>query len=392
MLRGVIICPDHELGDRLENALISSRRIAVTRRLETYPRAAEMSRFLRGAGPEVVFLGVEARLQALEAARLIEQEAPGTQLVALSRTVDSTTLLETMRAGIREFLAPPFEAAAIAETVNRIEEALLQRPLAVTSTDAVFSFLPAKAGSGATTIAVNSSLAMARMPDTSVLLADLDLNCGLVGFMLLLESQYSILDAAENALDMDENLWPKIVSKVGNLDILPAGKMTPGYRIEPAQIRHIVDYARRNYSAICFDLSGMMEKYSIEILQESKRVFLVCTPELPSLHLAREKLSFLRSQDLDNRVSILLNRSQKRHQISIQEMEKLFGLPVHMTLPNDYNGVHKALTAGKPVDSGSELGQKYREMAETMLSRKPQAEKKRSLMDLIPRKKTPLAV
>ena len=59
-----------------------------------------------------------------------------------------------------------------------------------------------------------------------------------------------------------------------------------------------------------------------EILHEAKRVYLVCTTELPSLHLCREKLAFLRSQDLASRVSILLNRSQKRGQISLDEMEK----------------------------------------------------------------------
>src|SRR5438874_7731490 len=101
----------------------------------------------------------------------------------------------------------------------------MKRPVFET-TDSVFAFLPAKAGSGATTIAVNTSLALARMPDTNVMLADLDLNSGLVGFMLLLnQTPYSIVDAAENALDLDENLWPKIVSTKDSLDVLPVGKL-----------------------------------------------------------------------------------------------------------------------------------------------------------------------
>ncbi len=60
-------------------------------------------------------------------------------------------------------------------------------------------------------------------------------------------------------------------------------------------------------------------------------------------------------------------------------MENLFGLPIHMTFPNDYTGVHKALTAGKPVDSGSELGKKYRQLAETMApAPAPERETRRS--------------
>lgn len=65
-----------------------------------------------------------------------------------------------------------------------------------------------------------------------------------------------------------------------------------------------------------------------KILHESKRVFLVCTPELPSLHLAREKITFLKSLALAGRVTILLNRAEKRHVLSIKEIEKIFGLPV----------------------------------------------------------------
>ena len=389
MLRGAIICPDRELGDRLVSALLESHRIGIVRRLEAYPNAVDLARFLRATAPEVVFLSIETRQQALETAKRIEEQAAGVQVVAINRTCDPPTLLETMRAGIREFLSPPFEHQALLDALGRVSDLIAQNPPVFETTDSVFAFLPAKAGSGATTIAVNTSLALARMPDSNVLLADLDLNSGLVGFMLLLnQSPYSVVDAAENALDLDENLWPKIVSNKDHLDVLPVGKLSPGFRIEATQIRHILNYARRHYSAIFVDLSGMMEKYSIEILHEAKRVYLVCTSELPSLHLCREKLAFLRSQDLAGRVNILLNRSQKRGQISLDEMEKLFGMPVHMTFPNDYAGVHAALTAGKSVNPTSPLGSRYRELAETMIAKKtPSAERKRGLMDLLTRKK-----
>jgi pilus assembly protein CpaE len=390
MLRGAIICPDRELGDRLVSAILESHQVGIVRRMDSYPNAVDLGRFLRATAPEVIFLSIETRKTALEATKQIAELVPGTQIVAINRTCDPPMLLETMRAGIREFLSPPFEPQPLAEMLRRIGDLILQNPPSFESTDSVFAFLPAKAGCGATTIAVNTSLALSKMTDKGVLLADLDLNSGLIGFMLLINNPpYSIVDAAENALDLDENLWPKIVSNKDNLDVLPSGKLSPGFRIEAAQIRHILDYARRQYAAICVDLSGMMERYSIEILHEAKRVYLVTTAELPALHLAREKLAFLRSQDLDGRVSILLNRSQKRGQISLEEMEKLFGMPVLMTFPNDYSGVHKALTEGKQVAASSALGGRFRELAETMGGKKGSpTQSKRGLMDMLTRKKT----
>jgi len=385
MLRGVLICPDQELGDRLVSVVLDTRRVGMVRRLDAYPNTVDLGRFIRASAPEVLFLSIETRAQAFEIAKYIHAQAPGTQVVAVNRTCDPPTLLETMRAGIREFLSPPFEQQPVLDTLHRLEDALTHNPPTFESTDSVFAFLPAKAGSGTTTIAVNTSLALARMPDSNVLLADLDLNSGMVGFMMLLnQAQYSILDAAENALEMDENLWPKIVSNKDALDVLPVGKMRPGFRIEATQIRHILSYARRHYSSIVVDLSGMMERYSIEILHEAKQIFLVTTAELPALHLCREKLAFLRGEDLDGRVNILLNRSQKKGQIALQEMEKLFGMPVHMTFPNDYAGVHAALTAGKHVEASSALGSRYRELAESMGGKKATApERKRGFMDLL---------
>jgi pilus assembly protein CpaE len=392
MLRGAVICLDRELGDRLVSAILETKQVGIVRRMESYPNAVELGRFMRAAAPEILFLSIESRKTSFEIAKQVEELVPGTQIVAVNRTCDPPTLLETMQAGIREFLSPPFEPQRLNEVLKRIGEKISQNPPLIESTDSVFAFLPAKAGCGATTIAVNASLALTKMTEKGVLLADLDLNSGLVGFMLrLTDSIYSIVDAAENALELDENLWPKIVSSKDDLDILPVGRLSPGYRIEATQIRNILDYARRHYSAICVDLSGMMERYAVEILHEAKTVYLVTTSELPSLHLAREKLAFLRSQDLDSRVSILLNRSQKKGQISLEEMEKLFGMPVFMTFPNDYVGVHKALTEGRGVNPSSALGGCFRVLAESMVNKKAAAPiAKRGLMDLLTGRRTEL--
>src|SRR5438445_6632260 len=164
MLRGVVICPDRELGDRLVSAILESHQVGMVRRMETYPNAVDLGRFLRAAVPEVVFLSIETRQTALDTAKLIESLSPGTQIVAINRTCDPPTLLETMQAGIREFLSPPFEHQSLLDTLQRIADMIAMNPPIFETTDSVFAFLPAKAGSGATTIAVNTSLALSKMP------------------------------------------------------------------------------------------------------------------------------------------------------------------------------------------------------------------------------------
>jgi len=374
MLRALVICPDPSLYQRLDGVLGEVGLVNVTRTLDRYPNALELLRFLRAHAPQVIFLSIESMAKSLELAREVEKHTPGVQVIALSRVCDPQILLELMRAGVREFASLPFDRQTLTETLVRVRETLEARPADTGSTDHVYSFLPSKAGVGTSTIALNVSVALARPPNASVLLSDFDLNSGMIRFMLKLDNQFSVTDAAEHSLDMDESLWPQMVTSIEKLDVLHAGKLNPDFRIEPTQIRHLMEFMRRNYRALCFDLSGNLEKYSLEIMHESKRIFLVCTPEIPSLHLAREKYLYLKHLDLSDRVSVLLNRCQKRPLITPQQIEQLLGLPVHMTFPNDYQGVHRALTLGRSIEATSELGKQFAQLAQSLTDARPQAQ------------------
>jgi pilus assembly protein CpaE len=274
---------------------------------------------------------------------------------------------ETMRAGLREFLVPPFERAAVMDSLRQVKTLLDRRPAVYNATNHIFSFLPSKAGVGTSTIALHVSASLARRPNTGVLLSDFDLNSGMLRFMLKLKNEYSVTDAVEHSIAMDENLWPQLVTHIDGLDVLHAGRLNPNYRIEATQVRNLIAFMRRNYQVLCFDLSGNLEKYSLEIMQESKRVILVCTPEVPSLHLAREKLMFLRDVDLDNRVAVVLNRTQKKPLFTQQQVEDLLGVPVLRIFPNDYMGISRSVTAGTLVPPQSEMGKAFANFADVLV-------------------------
>jgi|ERR1051326_3571748 pilus assembly protein CpaE len=373
MLRGITICPDVDLAERLDSLLNEIGIVSITRTLDRYPNSLELVRFLRAHAPQVIFVSTESTPKAMEIAHEVEKNTPGVQIIAVSRFCDPQILLEIMRAGIREFASLPFDRQTLTEALLRTKDQLEARPPEIEATDQVFSFLPSKAGVGTSTLALNMAVAMSRLPNTSVLLSDFDLNSGMLRFMLKLDNSYCVTDAAEHSLDMDESMWPSMVTSMDKLDVLHAGKLNPDFRIEPTQIRHLMEFMRRNYGALCFDLSGNLERYSLEIMHESKRIFLVCTPEIPSLHLAREKYLYLKQLDLGERVSVLLNRCQKRPLITPQQIEQLLGLPVHMTFPNDYQGVQRALTFGRWVENNTDLGKQFTLLAQTMLEKGPVA-------------------
>ncbi len=369
MVPAVIISPDPGLAAELEAALAEIGQVVVVRKLDDYPTEQDLGRLIRALAPKIFFLSVASVEQALRVAKEVEACAPGIQIMAFERNCDQATLLELMRAGIREFVSIPLTIHELPNVLLRLNAALERKPPSIDSTDMLFSFLPAKPGAGCSTIALNLSVALAAVPDAKVLLADFDLNCGMIGFLLHLDNSRSIVDAAEHSAHLDESLWPKLVHSVGNLDILVTGTPQPGFRIETAQIHYLLEFARRNYQVVCADLSGLLEKYSIDLMQESKRIFLVSSPALPSLHLARQRVELLRSLDLEGRISLILNRTQRHPLIPTPEIEKMIGLPVAMEFPNDYKGVYKAFTEAKPIDPSSELGKRFKQLARQLLTR-----------------------
>jgi len=384
LLRSIIICPDQELAARLNAAVSATGVVTVGRTVPRYPDVTDLVRTIRAQTPEVIFLSFESLEPALEVVKFVEAEAQGIQIIAFHNQLDPKLLRESMRAGVREFLADPFERGTLMEALATAKALIEKNPPSYETTSQIFAFLPSKAGAGTSTIALNVSGAMSRRPNTRVMLSDFDLNSGMLRFMLKLQNEYSVTDAVENALRLDENLWPSLVTTIKGLDVLHAGRVNPSLRIEGAQIRSMIDFMRRNYQVLSFDLSGNLERYSIEIMQECKRVLLVCTPEIPSLHLAREKMMYLKHFELDTRVSVVLNRHQRKAVFSKEQVEEILGLPVLRTFPNDYQGVNKGMTDGSFVDPGTELGKAYAQFANELLDRRTTgpAEGKRKFLDM----------
>jgi pilus assembly protein CpaE len=367
MLRTIVIGAPPEVAAELGRSLDASGQFALLRSVDRYPPPQELGRMLRAYAPQVILLCADRLGETLEAASAIEEAVPGLPVVAFGSHVEPRTLLELMKAGIRDYLPPPFEPHSVTELARRLRERLAKNPVSFALSDLVFAFLPAKAGVGASTIAMNLAMALSRQPNKRVLLADFDLNSGLIGFMLKIAGTYSLVDAAEMSAQLDDSLWGKLVQGKDNLHVLPAGRPDPGMRIEPAQIQRLLAFARRLYHVICADLSGNLEKYSIELMHEAKRIFLVTTPEIPPLHLARERLRLLRQLELGDRVSILVNRYHRASAISIRQIEDVLEAPVYASFANSYRSVHQALVEGRPVEENSELGRQILELAKRIL-------------------------
>ncbi len=372
MLRGLLIAPHADLSKGLRARIADSGQVVLLRTFERYMTAEELYRFGRAHNPQVLFLDIESDPDAMALAGQIDDLLPGVQLVALHHKWTPELLMKLMNVGVRELLYPPFAKEPFLESIMRLARAVRETPVARDSSDLLYAFLPAKAGCGCSTLATNLAVALTRANQGGVVLADFDLPSGIVRFLLKIAHSFSIQDALEKAGELDDAIWAELVYPVGKLDVLASGPVQRDFRVEPGAIRRLFEFARRRYKVICADLSGQLEEFSIDVLQESRRVLLVVQPDLPAVYLAREKLRLLRMLDLEDRVSIILNRWSRNACLSIADIESVVGLPVEYTISEDHEAVYKALLSGTPLDPASEAGKELARLAATLGAPRPE--------------------
>jgi pilus assembly protein CpaE len=364
-MRAVLICPNVELREKFTKAIGQHSTVTLSKSLDEYPSSDYLRRVVCAWSPEVIFLDIEDTHAAETIALQLEKDFPTVRPIALHSVQDPSIFRRVLEWRMRELLSPPFDAAELGTIFGRIEKELEVRPATIGFSEHFFAFVPAKGGVGASTIAANASWAMSKVPNKRTLLMDLDRFSGITGFQFKAEHDYRLVDAATRAGEWDAESWGRLVKKVGNLDLLLSGAPYVEEGVSRDQMTRLVDFCRRNYDVISVDLADTFDETSLGVLREARRIFLVTTPELPALRLARLKVLLFQKLDIQGKVTMLLNRASKRMELTIDDIEGLVGLPVFMSFPCDYANVAKSLRDGQPA---SKLTGAIREFTDKVLN------------------------
>lgn len=363
MLRAIVIGPNPQVVKSLDDALAESGEFQVLQTQSSYPDLEAFELTLCIHNPEVLFLGVDSLSDALDLRQHAGKLLPSLAIIGFSPSPDQETLIGLMRVGIRDFVNTP-DPKVLSKLADRVAKDLENQPTVSPSLGKVTAFLPAKPGAGATTTATSMSSFLAEHGGGKVLLADLDFGNGLAAFMLKLGERYSIADALDKASAMDEHLWLSLVTRVGRLDVLASPKRGLEVPIEPQQVQSLLTLARRLYGQVLVDLPGNLDYIELFTLSQALRIVMVCTPEVPVLHLARVKLTLLKKLRLIDRVSVVMNRWNESTGMSRRELEDVLGAPIFLALPNDYPSIRNAQARGTSVRPDSSLGRSIAELGE----------------------------
>lgn len=308
--------------------------------------------------PEVLLLDVGAVPTDLAIAiRQAKLQAPRTKIVALHSVDDPKIILAAMRAGANEFLHPPLEES-LPFALERILNSADNDQVPATR-GKIIGFLSAKGGCGATTLACHIAWELQNQTRKNVLLADLDLTSGLVGFLMKTPSSYSILDAIKNLSRLDESMWKAlIVEHRPSLSVIPApATYTRWDHPDETQLKQVLQFMRTQHDWIVLDLGRSMNSIASAVLDEIDQLLLVSTLEVVALHGLKSIVHGLFDQG--EKLQLVLNRTPKMMDISTQELEKILGRSLYAALPNDYMGLYQSYSSGNLLNSNTRLAQHF---------------------------------
>ena len=172
--------------------------------------------------PEVMMLEVMKLREPLEhVVGRIKASSVDPMVIALHNTAEPELILSALRAGAHEFLHPPLKTN-LQQALERNRSNGTRRKERLRQKGKVIGFLSAKGGCGATTIACHMAAELGRQ-GKHVLLADLDLDAGMVRFLMKTKSPYSVLDAVNNLHRLDQSYWNALISNgMPGLEIIAA--------------------------------------------------------------------------------------------------------------------------------------------------------------------------
>ena len=370
-IRAIVISPDDLLlADMRDAAGQTAGALNLIRRIPYYPSPDELERILRTQAPDLILIDAADASSVRGLALLAERVSPGISLVAIARERTPERLLPCLQAGIHDFLVAPFDRRSVDDTLRRVARHLQDRPAHHWHSQSVFGFLSAKPGSGATTLAVHLAMALARAADCRPVHFDLDSHTSYLDFMLQLKKRYGILEASSFASELDETIWERLVANVHGVDYIGMGETLSASHLSIESIGHFLDYARRQYDFVSLDLPSHFDEHTLSLLYRCSTIFLVCTPEVASLHMARRRLSLLENEGLLSRVRVVVNRVTP-HSERIASLPELLRHDVFATVANSYMPLQQAIENGRPADLHTPFGESIERLAARCLGQTP---------------------
>ena len=315
----------------------------------------------------IVALGSNSE-QAIKFIQKLAAESPNTAIVSAAHDPSPDLLLQSLRAGAREFLQLPIRAEELRTVLDRIVEFCAGQVEAPKKKGRMISVFSSKGGCGTSFIATN----LAAATGARTVLVDLNLQAGDLPLFLGVDPKYSFADMAENRDRLDDTLINSFVTPFSsNLSLLAAPREADSAdEIEPEHVFEVLQRLRESYDYVVLDPQHTFDSITLAALDQSDDILLVLSLDIPAIRSTQRALEiFDRLGYPRKKVRIIVNRWSKQIDIDLRQVEKFLGEPALGFVSSDYQTAVTSINLGQPLvrsEPNSKIAQEITRIARSL--------------------------
>jgi pilus assembly protein CpaE len=305
---------------------------------------------------------------SIQLIRKLNVECPKTAIISAAPKGSGELILQSLRAGAREFLNIPVAAEELKTVLDRITEFAVGQVEAPKKKGKMVAVFSSKGGTGTSFIATNLAAASA----VPTVLVDLNLQAGDLPLFLGLDPKYSIAEAVENRERLDDSLISSFVAPYSTtLSLLAAPKQADSAdEIEPEHVFQVLQRLRESFDYVVLDPQHTFDAITLAALDQSDEIVLVLTLDIPAIRSTQRALEiFDRLGYPRKKIRIVVNRWSKQIDLDLRQVEKFLGESVVGFVSSDYQTTVNSINLGTPLvksDPNSKIAHELRSIAETI--------------------------
>ena len=222
----------------------------------------------------------------------------------------------------------------------------------------VITFFSTASSVGKTLIGVNMASELARQ-GYRVCLVDYDLQFGDVANYLHIQVERSVKDVLETMNSRPDVPLQDCLTQYRygmiSFDVVPAPEfLDEAYNISADDCRRLIEKLRLLYDYVIIDTTSMFSVLNLAMLDLSTIVtFLGVVDFIPTIKNMKIGNDTLRTLNYDtNKIRLVLNRSDAKTRISMEDVELLLGGGFYHILPNDFKAASESIVTGVPLVLG----------------------------------------
>ncbi len=314
----------------------------------------EVKDYLKNISPQAVVFNINGKNGEIkELLDTFRKEHPNTYWVISGDQISNVDLVEYMRHGVSDFIKQPLERNEINDLMQRIEYFQAKNNgQASSGGHSVISFFSCKGGVGLSFLAANMATMIAKHQLGRVILADFVLQHGNIAELLDMLPKYTLLDLMENFDRLDLKLLDSSLQKhKSGISVLPCPKNPEDSEYFAAkETADMLKVLKKSFNYTLLDVGHELNTTAISCLDVSDKIFLVATPDLPSLCNAKVALeTFKKLSYKENKVKLLINRTGMKGEIETAIIEKNLDYTIDYKIADDTVHALEAINQGVPI-------------------------------------------